>query len=334
MIVGVFWERCRYDWSVPGTVTATVLDSNVFRPASTFELRAVPREGGGSAVEMVITRNFRNGIKGTIARAINHVATGDCSGGICATALAAIEKTANIEPPIAGRRQRHERLGSNLRRRLRPHHVGAEKATLRAHREALIPQAKGRVLEIGGGTGANLPFYEDTETLTLTEPDKPMVHRLERRLQEQSPGGNCCALPPRICRSRTTASSGHLHARALHGRRPATSARELRRVLKPGGRLLFIEHVRADDQRLARWQDRLNGLQTCLGHGCNCNRPTIDTITAAGFKITKLERDVLRKTPPILAHSSSASHEPTVTLLAHEVPEEPRRTDEPNTGRA
>ena len=47
--------------------------------------------------------------------------------------------------------------------------------------QALIPQAKGRVLEIGGGTGANLPFYEGIETLTLTEPDKPMIHRLERR---------------------------------------------------------------------------------------------------------------------------------------------------------
>ena len=76
--------------------------------------------------------------------------------------------------------------------------------------------------------------------------------------------------------------------------------RELRRVLKPGGRLLFIEHVRADDQRLARWQDRLNGLQTRLGHGCNCNRPTIETITAAGFEITQLDRDVLRKAPPIV----------------------------------
>src|SRR5207248_4982384 len=65
---------------------------------------------------------------------------------------------------------------------------GPEKATLRTHREVLIPHAKGRVLEIGGGTGANLPFYDGVETLTLTEPDKPMVHRLERRLQERSPG--------------------------------------------------------------------------------------------------------------------------------------------------
>lgn len=98
MIVGVFWERCRYDWSVPGRVTATVLDSNVFRPASTFELRAVPREGGGSAVEMVITRNFRNGIKGTIARSINHVAGRRLFGWYLRTTLAAIERTSTTNP--------------------------------------------------------------------------------------------------------------------------------------------------------------------------------------------------------------------------------------------
>ena len=66
--------------------------------------------------------------------------------------------------------------------------AGPEKATLRTKREALIPKAKGHVLEIGAGTGANLPFYEGVERLTLTEPDKLMVHRLEPRLRERSPG--------------------------------------------------------------------------------------------------------------------------------------------------
>ena len=84
--------------------------------------------------------------------------------------------------------RRHERLGPDIRRRLRPFMSGPEKATLRTHREALIPQATGSVLEIGGGTGANLPFYEAIATITLTEPDKPMMRRLERRLQERSPG--------------------------------------------------------------------------------------------------------------------------------------------------
>ena len=54
--------------------------------------------------------------------------------------------------------------------------------------------------------------------------------------------------------------------------------RELRRVLRPGGRLLFIEHVRSNDEKLARWQDRFLPLNVRLGHGCHCNRRTLDTI--------------------------------------------------------
>src|SRR5436190_20943287 len=64
--------------------------------------------------------------------------------------------------------------------------AGTEKATLGAHRRTLIPQASGRVLEIGGGTGANLPFYgPGVESLTVTEPEWPMMRRLEGRLREQ-----------------------------------------------------------------------------------------------------------------------------------------------------
>jgi ubiquinone/menaquinone biosynthesis C-methylase UbiE len=73
---------------------------------------------------------------------------------------------------------------------------------------------------------------------------------------------------------------------------------ELRRVLKPDGRLLFIEHIRSEEPGLARWQDRLNGVSHVLGRGCNCNRPTVETIQAAGFTITELEADELKKVAP------------------------------------
>ncbi|HEY1518237.1 MAG TPA: class I SAM-dependent methyltransferase [Solirubrobacteraceae bacterium] len=178
---------------------------------------------------------------------------------------------------------------------------GPERATLRTHREALIPKATGRVLEIGGGTGANLPFYAGVETLTLTEPDQPMVHRLERRLRESSPAPLLLRAPAEDLPFEDDSFDVAVSTLVLCTVDDQPRAvRELRRVLKPGGRLLFIEHVRADDQRLARWQDRLNGFQTWLSHGCNCNRPTLQTITAAGFNITKLDRDTMRKAPPIV----------------------------------
>jgi hypothetical protein len=71
-------------------------------------------------------------------------------------------------------------------------------------------------------------------------------------------------------------------------------------VLKPGGRLLFIEHVRAEEPGLARWQDRLNFLNKCIAEGCNCNRSTVAGIAAAGFTIAKLDRDRLHKVPPTI----------------------------------
>jgi hypothetical protein len=70
-LAGRFWERSRYDWSEPGVVKATVVDSNVFKPGSTWELRAAGRNGG-SKVEMTLNRDFQSGFRGSIASAVNH----------------------------------------------------------------------------------------------------------------------------------------------------------------------------------------------------------------------------------------------------------------------
>jgi ubiquinone/menaquinone biosynthesis C-methylase UbiE len=75
---------------------------------------------------------------------------------------------------------------------------------------------------------------------------------------------------------------------------------ELHRVLRPGGRLLFLEHVRADDPSLARWQDRFNFFNRLIAQGCNCNRDTLRAIEAAGFTVTSLERGEMKKAPPFV----------------------------------
>jgi hypothetical protein len=72
-IAGHFWERSRYEWSQPGRVIGTVLESNVFRPGSTWELRATPRADGGSDLEMIIKRRYQPGPKGMFARTANHL---------------------------------------------------------------------------------------------------------------------------------------------------------------------------------------------------------------------------------------------------------------------
>ena len=88
-VVGLFWERNRYEWSEPGSVKATVIDSNIFQPGSTWELRANARDGG-SEVELVLHRGFRRGPKGRIASAVHHTVGKWVWGRFLRSALAAV----------------------------------------------------------------------------------------------------------------------------------------------------------------------------------------------------------------------------------------------------
>jgi ubiquinone/menaquinone biosynthesis C-methylase UbiE len=180
--------------------------------------------------------------------------------------------------------------------------AGPEKAVLRRHREALIGRATGSVLEIGGGTGANLPFYgEGIAELVLTEPEEPMARRLERKLARHRLHARVVLaaaeeLPFEDARFDVVVSTLVLCTVSD----PARALAEIHRVLKPDGRLVFLEHVRSEDPTLARWQDRLQGLQVCIGHGCHPNRRTLENIEGARFTIAELERDRLHKAPPII----------------------------------
>jgi len=177
-----------------------------------------------------------------------------------------------------------------------------EKAGLGAHRKALIGTATGDVLEIGGGTGANLPFYGDgVRTLTITEPEKPMIRRLELRIRELAPQAKFLRAPAEdlpfqdesfdVAVSTLVLCTVDDQPRAL---------RELRRVLRPGGRLLFIEHVRSEDPKLARVQDRMQPLHVRVAHGCHCNRSTLENIRAAGFDVAQVDRDTLKHSPRVV----------------------------------
>jgi ubiquinone/menaquinone biosynthesis C-methylase UbiE len=178
--------------------------------------------------------------------------------------------------------------------------AGSEKAVLREHRRALLGRVAGRVIEIGGGTGVNLPFYGDAvEELVIIEPEEPMARRLERKLADYS-------LPARVVRARAEElpfedqrfdfAVSTLVLCTVDD--PKRALADIHRLLKPNGQLLFVEHVRADDPRLARWQDRFRGFQFRFAHGCHCNRRTLESIEGAGFRVTELAHDRLRKAPP------------------------------------
>ena len=187
----------------------------------------------------------------------------------------------------------------------------AEKAQLGALRQSLLATADGDVLEIGGGTGANLPFYRPgTGSLTITEQEPAMVRRLERRAREQAPLAKILRAPAEDLPFEDGTFDVAVSTLVLCGVSDQPRAlRQLRRVLRPGGQLLFIEHIRSGDARLARHQDRMNWLNQ-LVVSCDCNRPTLTSIREAGFTVTDVEHLALYKAPsfvsPLVVGSATA----------------------------
>jgi ubiquinone/menaquinone biosynthesis C-methylase UbiE len=174
----------------------------------------------------------------------------------------------------------------------------AEKAGLRAFRERLLAEASGEVLEIGGGTGANLTCYGPAVTaLTITEPEPAMLRRLERKAGQQRPSARVLRAPAEDLPFEDHTFDMAVSTLVLCGVDDQPRAlRELRRVLRPGGQLLFIEHLRSGDPGTARLQDQLNWLNRLMVC-CDCNRPTLDSIRNAGFTLTQAEHTALPKAP-------------------------------------
>ena len=161
-----------------------------------------------------------------------------------------------------------------------------ERAGMRRHRRELLARARGRTLEIGSGTGLNLIHYpHDLDGLVLAEPDPSMRKRLEnavRRSQRNAQVIDAGAeqLPFDDATFDTIVSTLVLCTVDA----PDVALREIGRVLRPDGQLLFIEHVRSDSPTLARWQDRLARPWRRFAEGCHCNRATLEQIDACGFR--------------------------------------------------
>lgn len=176
--------------------------------------------------------------------------------------------------------------------------AGTERAGLTDFRAQLLAGAAGQVLEIGGGTGHNLPHYGPAvDSLTITEPQPQMLRRLQRKARQQAPAAQVLRAPAENLPFEDGTFDVVVSTLVLCGVDDQPRAlREVRRVLRPGGQFLFLEHLRADDPGLARLQDRLNWLNR-LVVCCDCNRPTLASIQDAGFTITHLEHMTLPKAP-------------------------------------
>jgi ubiquinone/menaquinone biosynthesis C-methylase UbiE len=172
---------------------------------------------------------------------------------------------------------------------------------MRRRRSALLRGAAGRVVEIGAGTGLNLTHYPEGLTqLVLTEPESAMRGRLARRAQREARDVDVVDAPA----ERLPLPDGSVDTVVATlvlctVDEPEHALREIKRVLRPGGQLLFIEHVRASSTFLARWQDRMLKPWRSFAAGCHCNRPTVDLMRTCGFEVAA-ENEAWRGMPPII----------------------------------
>lgn len=168
-------------------------------------------------------------------------------------------------------------------------------------RHELLQSARGEVLEIGLGTGLNLSHYPGgLSRLRAVDPAPLLPDRVAERIArapfpvelsrisaEQLPYENRCF--DCVVSTWTLCTIPD----------PREALREVRRVLKPTGQFLFLEHGRSDDARTATWQDRLNPIQNVIGCGCNLNRRIDRLITEAGLRIEQLDRFAMEGVPRI-----------------------------------
>lgn len=187
--------------------------------------------------------------------------------------------------------------------------AGAEEAELGEQRGRVVSRAKGRTLEIGAGTGLNLPRYgEGVSELVLTEPFEPMARRLRERQAELGRAAEVVETPAEKLPFEDASFDTVIATLVLCTvDDQARTLAEIGRVLRPGGALHLLEHVRAETPGMARAQDILHWPWFAFGHGCHCNRDTAAALEASPLRIEQLERRKVPGLAPIVAPMIVAS---------------------------
>jgi len=175
-------------------------------------------------------------------------------------------------------------------------HFAMRQHQLADYRNRVVPAAEGRVLEVGIGSGLNLPLYAPgVDEIVGLDPSPQLLAKAREATERISIPvelieGSAERIPLYNRSIDTVVTTWTLCSipdvqRALG---------EMRRVLKPSGRLLFVEHGRASDPRVCRWQDRLTPLWRRIAGGCHLNRAISELIESAGFRIEQLETGYMR----------------------------------------
>jgi ubiquinone/menaquinone biosynthesis C-methylase UbiE len=159
------------------------------------------------------------------------------------------------------------------------------------YRERVIGAAEGRVLEIGIGSGMNLPFYRPPVREVLALEPAPRLIAMARSASRAS------SMPVTFLEASAEAIPLDEHGidtivttwTLCSIPQAATALADMRRVLRPGGKLLFVEHGLAPDEAVRWWQDRLTPAWRCISGGCHLNRPIRSMIEGAGFRIDRIE---------------------------------------------
>lgn len=176
-----------------------------------------------------------------------------------------------------------------------------ERRGMRERRRSLLGPARGEVLEIGAGTGLNAELYPDgVGRVVFAEPDQAMARKLRAKVAALRPGSEVVEAPAESLPFEDASFDTVVSTMVLCTvGDPRAAVREIRRVLRPGGRLLFCEHVLSDSPRLARWQRRLAGPWAAFAEGCRCDQDTLAVIEDA-LMVNRIEEDRWRGMPPLV----------------------------------
>jgi ubiquinone/menaquinone biosynthesis C-methylase UbiE len=186
--------------------------------------------------------------------------------------------------------------------RILPHviNLAMRNRELLAYRRRVIPAAEGRVLEIGIGSGLNLPFYRTVHEVLGLEPS-PRLAAMTRQAATH------CAAPVQVIEG--SAEEIPLGSHSVDTvvttwtlcsiPRASVALDEMRRVLKPSGQLLFVEHGRAPEDSVRKWQDRLTPVWSRIGGGCHLNRPIGALVESSGFAIQQIQMGYMKGPKPM-----------------------------------